>query len=44
MINYYDINSKNISNKLSIILNLLSVIGTFHNSGGSINVDVNYNV
>ena len=41
-INYYNINGKNISNKSSFILILLSIIGTSHNLDGSISIDVNY--
>ena len=41
-INYYDVNGVNISNKPSLILDLLQVIGAMHNADGSIDVDVNY--
>jgi hypothetical protein len=41
-VTYYDIKGVNISNKLSIILDLLQIIGTSHNADGSIDVDVDY--
>lgn len=41
-VEYFDVNGVNISNNPPIILDLLQVIGTCHNTYGSIDVDVYY--
>lgn len=41
-INYYNINGRNVTNKPSIILDQLEVIGSIHNLDGSVDVDLNY--
>lgn len=41
-VKYFDLNGKDISNKYPLILDLLTVIGSSHNTDGSIDVDVQY--
>lgn len=41
-VRYFDLNGKDISNKYSLILDLLTVIGSSHNADGSIDLDVQY--
>ena len=41
-VRYFDLNGKDISNKYPLILDLLTVIGSSHNTDGSIDVDVQY--
>lgn len=41
-VRYFDMNDVEITNKPAIILNLLPVIGTGHNTDGSIDVTVQY--
>lgn len=42
MLSFFDVDGKDISNKPSIILDLLQVIGSEHCSNGVINVNVDY--